>query len=70
MSEFPYWSNHSKKVSIWSVLIYSVSKRFKSDPINNKLLKTLPGFKKIKYPVLMSYEFLSKKIGDNSILIV
>ena len=46
MSEFPYWSKHSQKVSIWSVLIHSVAKTFKSDPIQIKLLKAFPGLKK------------------------
>lgn len=35
-----------KKVSIWSILIYSVARTFKSDTIKNKLWKTLPGLKK------------------------
>ena len=60
LDEFPYWSN-SSKVSIWSVLIYSVARKFKSDPIKNKLLKILPGLQKFKYWVLMFQECLSTK---------
>ena len=48
-------------MSIWSVLIYSIARTFKSDPINNKLLKTLPRLQKITYRVLMSQECLSEK---------
>ena len=60
LDEFPHWSNNSK-VSIWSVLIYSVARTFKIDPIKNKLLKILPGLQKFKYWVLMFQECLLTK---------
>ena len=60
LDEFPYRSN-SSKVSIWSVLIYSVARKFKSDPITNQLLKILPGLQKFKYWVLMFQECLLTK---------
>ena len=60
LDEFHYWWNNSK-VSIWNVLIYSVARTFKSDPIKNKLLKILPGLQKFKYWVLMFQECLLTK---------
>ena len=63
LDEFPYWSNNSK-VSIWSVLIYSVARTFKSDPIKNKLLKILHQILGID----VSGMFVDKK-RDSSIII-
>ena len=57
-------------MSIWSVLIYSFARKFKSDSIKNKVLKTLLGLQKIKYRLLMSQECLSGKQRDNSIIMV
>ena len=63
LDEFPYWSNNSE-VSIWSVLIYSVARTIKSDPIKNKLLKILHQILGID----VSGMFVDKK-RDSSIII-